>query len=241
MWNPTEIKLKYGSLDFSSAGIGAVDAKKIYLDEWKFCNSVDHVEIDEDALVQFYVCPHCGYVSCEPGNWLSLRRSGDFVFFIPAFEDMEEDESDLAEYSPPYEVKKRGAFYLDRMQYDQLKRYMGMLPRQEDLPTLSKREVSLLVQWEAPFQVLGNFPNGMSLEQQDYLVVDGGEDKDVLETLKDALSHFYSSRNPADTPIEVENKSTILLGAYDFAKWSPISIVGGRVFLRLEPAFCFET
>jgi len=99
--------VKTSQLDFTSSDQSLVEVTQIYFDDWLFCNGVELLEIDNSSI-QFIVCMYCGYSRCEPGNWLAIRRGGEFVFLIPAFFDLEEDDWELSEYYPPYKVQKFG-------------------------------------------------------------------------------------------------------------------------------------
>ena len=71
---------------------------------------------------------------------------------------MEEDDFEMHEFDAPYEIKKRGAIYLTESQYEKFCSFIPKL-RLLDLKQLTKKEVALLIQWEAPNRVLGAFPN----------------------------------------------------------------------------------
>jgi hypothetical protein len=240
MWKPKSIIAKKGKLDFSSSGQSIVEVNQIYFDDWMFCNGIDFLEI-EGATIQFIVCSHCGYARCESGNYLTLRSCGDYVLLIPSFEEMGDDDLELNEFSAPYEVRKNGAIYLTKDQYSELRRIVPALAEYASLQPLMKKEVALLVQWEAPYNTLGDFPADIAFNEELYLTTESPLEERVVDKLTSLLHEFIASKEPVACTRSNEVNSSIFLDVNEFIQWNPITELNGKFTLRLEPGFEFKT
>src|SRR5687768_10401145 len=112
MWTSSKISTIKRKFDFTSSEQGTPIYTSLKADDEILINIIEHFEADEDlnddSTFQFLICEHCGFVLCEPGNWLTVRQSGNYVLFIPAFGDILENP-DSNEYQPPHFFKTKGA------------------------------------------------------------------------------------------------------------------------------------
>ena len=240
MWTPSKISTKKSELDFSSSGQESAKVTQVYFDKHLFCNGLELLEI-EDTSIQFLVCDHCGYAGCSPGNWLSLRRCDDVIFFIPSFVDMEEGDSELSEYGAPYFIKKEGVIYLSSEQYSELLELIPKLPGIEDIPELTNHEVALLAQWEAPYRVLGEFPDDIRFKSNLYLATESDLGEEIIDELLGLLSKLLNSKKRAQFNLCSEKNSAIFLDTSECLQWNPISVENGENFIRFEPNIGFKT
>ncbi|WMS86580.1 hypothetical protein [Pleionea litopenaei] len=240
MWTPNKISSKKAELDFSSSGQDASKVTQIFFDKHLFCNAVELLEI-EDASIQFLVCEHCGYAGCSPGNWLSLRYCGEFIFLIPSFVDMEEGEWELSEYGAPYYVKKEGGIYLSSEQYAELLELIPSLPKKVKLPQLTNHEVALLAQWEAPYRVLGEFPEDIAFKSSLYLATESELGEQIIDRALRLLLKLCGSKEPAQIGFCKEKNNAIFLDTRECLQWNPICEQNGDSYISFEPDVGFKT
>ena len=240
MWTPSKISTNETELDFSSSGQDSVKVTQVYFDKHLFCNGLELLEI-ESASIQFLVCDHCGYAGCSPGNWLSLRRCDEVIFFIPSFVDMEDGDWELSEYGAPYFIKKEGVVYLGAEQYSQLLEIIPKMPGFEEIPELTNHEVALLAQWEAPYRVLGEFPDDIRFKSSPYLATESDLGEEIIDELLGLLLKLLNSKERAQfTQCSVKN-SAIFLDTSECLQWNPISVENGNNIICFEPNIGFKT
>jgi len=113
-------------------------------------------EIEENQIFQTILCSSCGIYHCEPGNWVALRQSDDFVFFIPAFEELH-GEQNQTEYAPPYWLRQKGAFWLTKADFEKFKKLIPELDKQILINRITKFELLALYKLETPHKMFGAF------------------------------------------------------------------------------------
>jgi len=152
----------------------------------------------EDYGIQVEVCDHCGCSGCGAGNWISLRRLGDSVVWIPFWSEMLKGEWELSEYSPPYFLRKHGVPIFSAHDWSLLKELIGSIPPIHEIPCLTASEMALIIQAEAPGRVLGEFPQPPKLYKDLIVAVTEGELSDWVRSLQECLSESWSSQVPVD-------------------------------------------
>lgn len=233
MWKPTEITTSQSKMDFTSSGQEVRTVTQLYFDDMLFCNGIELVQPDADT-VQFIVCDHCGYAGCSSGNWLTIRKLGDLVIFIPSFESMEDGERELSEYQAPYQIRKRGAVYLEKDQFEVAQSYLPDLPGFDCLEEIKNREIALLVQFEAPFRVLGEFPDPIQFRKDLYLATTSELEDGIIPKLEELMNAFYNSMSRAQR-IGSEEDISIFLDGSDLVEWKPICTDGSEFYVKLSP------
>lgn len=240
MWKPNLITAKKAELELRYYQSVVIDVTQIYFDDGLFCNGVELLRI-YDGSVQFIVCSHCGGTDCMAGNYLSIRRCGNFVVLIPSFLEMEEGDWEATHYWPPYKVEKNGAIYLTKEQYSELKAFIPKLKAYRDLDFITRHEVALLVQWEAPYKALGEYPLEIELNQDLYLTTESPLEEGIIKELYMVINDFLASKAIANCIESSEVNSAIFLDTIDFLQWNPITEIEGKFHLRLDPIFVFRT
>lgn len=129
---------------------------------------VELLESDEKLNFQFLICEHCGVTHCETGNWVSIRKSGNYILFIPAFDQMLET-SDSDEYKPPNFLKTKGFLLLTVQEFENLKEKVPAFSKITELKYLSGLEAAFLYKWDAPQRMFGNFPDFKSFRNEHIL------------------------------------------------------------------------
>ena len=109
MWTSTNFTTYKKQFDFTSSEQGKPTYTALKIDDTDFINIIEGLdgEIEEDQIFQTILCSSCGIYHCEPGNWVALRQSDNFVFFIPAFEGSNYDFLSTAEIKDCIESNSR--------------------------------------------------------------------------------------------------------------------------------------
>ena len=242
MWrveNPTIVK---SSLDFSSSGQGRVKVSQLHGDNLVLMNALELMDWDTDRT-QLLICEDCGTESCEPGGWVALRIADDRVLLIPAFEEMEQHEWTLTEYAPPHYLKKRGAPYFDRTDYESLVATRKGFPALNDIKPLQMHEAMRLAQMEMPFRMFGEPPE-LTLADAKLLVVatSDGEPAEHLSTIENILRSNYESREPAVLRERGADEEIIylFLDAAEFTDWEALVRTEKGERLLLAESFVIE-
>ncbi len=237
MWQVDKIETRPAELDFSSSGGGRAKVRQVFFDDVLFSNAIGLVDW-KDSRFQPLICEACGHEHCEPGSWLAVRRFGDHMVFMPALESMAEGEWEQGEYRPPSYIKTQGLPLFTRDVYAQLRKSVGDLPDFDALTPLTCAEVALLVQLEAPAQVLGKFPDSPKIGRDLIVAVSEGELSEETALLEDTISSFMLDKGAARVETGVEAR-TFYLDIQPVAEWQPLANVQGTTGLRLEPGLVF--
>ncbi len=235
MWVVDRVDLGWSTLDLRSSGQGHRDVRQLYFDDMCVANAVDSTSWNEEGF-QLHICEDCGFERCEPGDFASLRRSGECFFLIPAFELMGEDRKSLERYQPPEYLLERGSIVLRADAYGELREQNVELPIPSTVAPLSSAEVALMVQFEAPAMVLGTFPEPPRVLKDYILWAEGDLDQLVAEL--DALIGTYTA---LDLPIEHVQKiqecdtPTFHLDTQPGLTWRPLKPGPSNAALCLKP------
>ena len=156
MWQLTHPTVKSVALNLVDTGQGKTTVAQLWQDDIRLINAVDRVNWqDAGANFQFELCETCGLVGCKPHGWVSVRRVGDFIGILPAFETVDQAAKGLQdEYLPPTYLYN-GAIWLDQAKYEQLHSLIP-ISLYDQLPQLTAWEAAKLLQWEATHTVLGS-------------------------------------------------------------------------------------
>lgn len=236
MWKITNIERRRATLDFTSSGQGVRQVGQLYFDGICFANAIELTSWDADVF-QTIICEGCGIEHCESKGWLELRRAGEYVVWIPLFAKMLSDEFGLREYAPPDHLKLKGIPVFDRKQYSGLLKLVPKLPEIDRIQPLSASEVVRMLQWEAPANVLGKFPEPVSLNES--MIVAVSDDNEVslqLRRLRRLINLLSTSSSVVLLQLVAPdaNVITFYLDITTFPEWHPM------VFLRESPQLFFE-
>jgi hypothetical protein len=243
MWrveNPTIVNT---TLDLTSSGQGRVKVSQLHSNSIVLMSALELMEWNSDRT-QLLICGGCGIESCESGGWVAPRSAGDSILLIPAFEEMEPDESSKTEYGPPRYLKKEGAPYFDRATYEFLVATGLGFPDLNAIKPLEMGEAMRLAQIEMPFRMFGEPPE-LKLADAKSLVIAAseGEPKDHLSTIEGILRSNYKSREPAVLRTRRVDEETIylFLDASEFTDWEALVRSENGERLLLAEKFVIES
>lgn len=162
MWHITNWNTSPRHYDFTDAGLYKIDATAIESDGVELCNGIELCDWDtEEDQMQLIVCRGCGISGCEPKGWTTFRRTDDYVFWIPLFEEfLDEDGRAADNYSPPHYFRKHGIPYFDQSDYSRFQSQFSQFPSPSMIPPLKISEAMRCIQHDAPDCLLGNIYHG---------------------------------------------------------------------------------
>lgn len=234
MWSVTAIETRAIELDFRSSGQGVRADASLVAGSTRLVNAAGLIEYDPTSdRVQVQVCEECGFTHCAPGGWVSLRRLGDNVAFLPAFAAMSKDARS-SEYSPPRYIQDRGAPLLSASIYVDLCSHVRRLPALTDIRPLSLHEAALVLQWEAPGRILGTYPEVPAIRQEFIASVDYGDREQLIAVLARLLAESWRDGTHAVQRSEVQPRS-FFLDLPGHPLWSPFAEDGDEWVLSLGP------
>jgi hypothetical protein len=152
MWlvsDPAIVKRRY------PAGAGAETSHALVFGEHDLAPRVEYVDWRAPA-VQIDTCEQCGQPGCASGNFVELRRAGDFVVWAPCPRAYDESDVDCRHYEPPHWALLRGFPAFDAHTWNRLRKSLGhRVPAYRDLPRLLWRQAWLIAQLESARHLLG--------------------------------------------------------------------------------------
>lgn len=242
MWQlaPDDIRQSPVELDFSSSGGSTVDATAIEADGLRLINAAGLVDWSERP-VQLEVCEQCGIPRCQPGATVAVRRAGRFAVLMPAFEAMSEGEWARSEYRPPQWLRQHGALVLPPDAAARL-REICSLPPLESLEPLRAAEAVRILQFEAPHQLLGSFPDPARLVDGDLV----GSDPVDLDETRRLLESVIADGRDSDRPVSLRPRRgddpvvTMFVDAVEFLEWAPLVASEPRPALHFEGGLVAE-
>jgi hypothetical protein len=187
MWTASNFSTYQRQFDFSSSEQGRPTYTTLKADDEVLINMVELFEGDDNSTFQFQICEHCGFTQCQPGNWLSIRQTENYILFIPAFDEILK-EHELNEYTPPYFFNTKGALILTVNQFEDLKERVSAFRKLTDIKPLTGFEASSLYKWDTPHRMFGEFPNFKSLRVDHILCASELDEQTVISTILDKLN-----------------------------------------------------
>lgn len=226
MWTSSNISTFQRKFDFTSSEQGMPTYTSLKADHEILINIIEHFEADEalsdDSTFQFLICEHCGFVQCEPGNWLTVRQSGNYVLFIPAFSDILE-KPDSNEFQPPYFFKTKGAFVLTIQEFEKLKETVPAFNKIKGLKYLTGFEASALYKWDTPHRMFGEFPNFKSLRTGHILYTTEFDEQKISSIILDKLKSLETASKVELVPIEnTDNPISLFLDSNPTTEWKAL-------------------
>lgn len=220
MWRIQNLEKGEVTLDFSSAGLGTFRTSALIADDTTIVNATTLVEMEDDGCVQVIVCPSCGTVHCEPGGWVQPRRFGEAVVWLPCFERLADDNS---EYRPPDFFKARGIPFFDNSKAQQLG---GLLPvfSLDAMMPVTLRDVALLTQWVAPWQVLGKPGDTVGVKSELVIATSSGELGSIVGQLEAILGEALSDTSPVRPVPATAGPELYLDGGKRTPTWNPLVV-----------------
>jgi hypothetical protein len=164
MWRVQHLELRPTAFDFQSSGQGLHHGQSLHADGTMIVNDISLADLAASRC-QVTICDDCGTIGCQSGNWIVMRRVGRALAWIPDFDRMSTDELERTLAAPPLYVQTRGApLFLDPV-LSQLHRVAPGISV-DSLPPMTHSEAVRLLQWEAPGEVLGRFPDTPVLRRE---------------------------------------------------------------------------
>lgn len=216
----------------SFAGSGNADVE---VDGERLANAVK-LSAWKARSVQAIVCG-CGVDGCADGGWVAPRRCGDLVLLLPDFDDLVEDEADPPRHAPPSYVGRRG---IPIIRAEAMERAVDALPgwpRRDDLAPLMNASIPRILQWEAPWQMLGRFPEPPRVRRDDILATSEGLPGEQANRI-DALLATYAESD-SEAAFRATEKGDRVITFYVDApatmEWCPLVMMDGEPRLSLCP------
>ena len=235
MWAIDNIEIREVELDFTSSEGGRPRSTAVYADDTCLVNALGYVELASDPT-QLIICESCGHVHCEPGGWVHLRRIAESVAFTPAFTEMLDGDFEATEYSPPKYLSSPGVPLFSPVSYTTLRSAVPAFPAIEEIKSITAAETVRLIQWLAPFRVLGRFPEAPKLKRQAILAVSDGQ----LDEHCDRLQQFIDDHVDSTVVVTAVDHSDLIpvefhLDGPGLPSWQPIASRGNDIAFNLEP------
>jgi hypothetical protein len=237
LWTIETVEFRPQEFDFSSSGGSKRTTTALIADGTEIINALDLVDTKEDPIAVI-ACDQCGTPGCGGGNRVQVRRLGDGILIVPAFDAMAAGEWEQTEYGPPYFLTKRGPALFRGRALAKLERHLPFLADPDCWPPLTAREAVLLIQWDAPARALGTFPEKPRLRSEVIAEASSGTVSAAEAALSAAIDRFAADPRPVRTvPGE---PLTFYLDQAGFPEWSPLTYDGTTYRLALADGIGWE-
>ena len=227
-----QIQAKPKSFDFSSSGLGKLDATSVWFNDFEFFNALELLSVDADFF-QSEVCSCCGCEGCSSGSWVSLRRFGEAYLFVPAIEEMLEGKWEIDEYGPPYFLRKYGVPAFSEEKYLELKKWVTNLPEPDAVLPMKHLEFVAVLQLEAPGRILGNLGDPVSLNKDMIIAANVGELNDLILAFEQLLQLSQPDKAIGSLP-NAAQEIEFILDLPNFPSWKPMVYSKEKPYLHLE-------
>lgn len=230
-------------LDFSASGQGRRRATAVAADGVCLFNAIELVRVDS-AATQVQVCECCGFPGCSQDGWVTFRRIGGNVVWIPMWHESEKGVRERPEYGPPGFFWSRGVPVFSRGCWAHLRTLHRGLPVHGDLPRITSREAACWCQWSAPGRVLGKYPAKPRMRRDMVLAVTDGDLSTEADLVDECLEAHCAVARPMEivlpevsvTPIEFWIDVPGLPGWKSFARMRDQVCILIDGMLAVEPA-----
>ena len=242
MWTSTNFETYPKQFDFTSSEQGKPTFTALKIDGKDFFNMVEQLdgEIEEDQIFQTIICDHCGIHHCASGNWVAIRELNGFVFFIPAFQAIA-DEQVSGEHDPPYSLRQKGAYWLTLSDFNEFKKFVPELAKQKTINRLTKFELISLYKWDTPHKMFGDFPNFQPLRKNHIMVTSELDNETIFKIIEQRLTEL---ENAKEFTIQKLTDSDDIISIYldDTAttEWKALYKTNNQVGLLLGGTFKVE-
>ena len=238
MWIVEQIEAIPEEFDFSSSDQGCQSVTAIAAKGVLLINAIELLEVDSSAT-QVTICEYCGCPRCASGDWVTFKRIGESVVWIPAWNAMEGGLWERSNYEPPYFMSSRGAPVFSTNAWEELRTFHNDLPGADTLALLDSREAARLCQWAAPGQILGEFPAEPKLIRDALIAVTDGELKTEAEEIDRCLHEHYAAPRPMEmAPSSVSIKPIELwLDLPETPGWKNFAHVNDQVCILVDGDF----
>lgn len=235
MWVPKDIRVEPNEPPFVESNRALEGQHRLVVDGIDVANLLESVEWS-GSLVQLHICSYCGSAGCTGGNYVAVRRAGEYVVLTPAWAEMAEGEWEANEYGPPDAIAARGALALTLAQAEFATRRSATVTAGS--PPLTGAELLRIMQHAAPLDVLGKFPDAVTVSRDPMLASSRGDLDVAVSELSNVLSRFTSARyvklqRRAQEDVEIE----FFLDDPHYSTWPAYTASGGLVLAPSLVAF----
>ena len=251
-------------LDFTSSEQGICETRALYANGVKIINALNLLDwTDAEGLnyhgwtgsladwipvpfdyLQVHICEECGHVNCHMGDIITIKKSGEYVLFLPAFKFMLRGDDLENELRPPEYINKEGPIVWPVKEYRELiaSTGAGKLPNLDEIGDFLWWEAIRLMQWIAPGNFLGKFPTDPEPDHERIVAVSGGQPDDRKSLLKTLIGKYRDSQSAVKIRMakESEKDLTFYHDGKGLLEWSPLVISGEDYLLQLEPGIVLE-
>ena len=180
---------------------------------------------DTSQSYQVKICETDGLYGCEIGNWVSLRRHSDLVFFIPSFSLIENAIHFPVDFFPPSFMIKTGVIAFNHSTFNQISQYTPELPKCNEIVELSAEELLKVHDFEMFVKMFGKpYPTEEELSTDvDYTILN--DDSTAIKNEKLALLDCKSFRL---VEIEKDDQVIEMFITDDKTKRFNIAVLSGK-------------
>jgi hypothetical protein len=240
MWIPKRFERK--AVAIQSENGPAIAGTELWADDVRISPAVERVAWGEDPI-HLKGCTDCLTGNCLDGAWLSVRRAGSYVLFLPSFWWWLEDDWYDKDYDDLPAFLQKGAMLLDRAHYADLRSLVPALPVVAELQPLAGWEAVRLLRFEAPVDILGKAAEPVRFRRALVLHTDwwGPEDM-AIKNLEQLLETWVDSYEPValkHLPLNNVPVSFYLADGPRSVEWQPLSS-GLRNLLLLAPGYVVD-
>ncbi len=240
MWLIENFTSQKRVFDRSDAEMHSIEATGIFCQGIEIINAVELIECYEENVFQAKICDVCTFQDCKSGDYLTIRRAGEYITFIPAFEIMEtKNDWERGIYKPPYYIRSKGCPILTLKDYDNFRKSVPFLPYLENIPSLKMKEAVRILQQECRWGILGSFPDMPALKRLDIIFFDDSSTRELLETFIESLQDKLENIST----VQLTRKKvgfdipTYIIDVKSFPEWMPVAIKDNTMYIHFESGF----
>lgn len=170
---------------------------------------------------------------------MAVRRADDFAVLMPAFEAMSDGERERREYRPPELLNRDGVLALNPTVYDRLQSPSPDARPLEDLEPLRASETLRILQFEAPFELLGAFPDDIHLRADELIGADPVELTEAIHLLDSTIDRWRESTRPVSFRRRTDDDQLVSLfvDGPSFIEWKPLVARDAAPGLHFDAGF----
>lgn len=179
-------------------------------------NDLDRVVFRATGF-QVLLCDECGVEGCEGGGWVTARRYGSALAWVPALDLMRGDPWCTENYAPPL---AGGTLFTTSGAVQAVIELVSGHPALDDLAEVTAAEALAALQLDAPGRVLGCCPHPAQLETERVIAADPGSVEDAVAALQALTREGHRAVEPPSahaTPV------TLYLDLPGTPAWTPIA------------------
>lgn len=240
MWKLKNFSIKPIASSPGLADLSSSLANQLYSNEIQLINAIEWIDWGDDPL-QFIIC-NCGIMGCRDQNWVSIRQAGQIAVIMPAFEKIHDVPDYMQnDYRAPAYLNDRGILYLEPEDYQKLHELAGF-PSFDSLKPLSGWEITKILQFEAPYQVLGDYLKVPQLLPEIIMASSEGSFIEQTPKLMQLIRDLEQSRQPIRLH-KVDTQTRVIAFYLDISglpEWEILSFEDSTYSLYLQPGYIVE-